>query len=156
MMTFPGIIDTTQMPSYWLGERSHPEQKSIDDDDPPPPPPHPPPPPLLTAALVVTEKLEVTHPIVSAVLLVVELAGDDTSLTTIVSPEFVVPVSVVKAALLMLYSPPTIDMIEAPVIPETVIGVDIYCVESSAAVTLEKVNRAGVVSAARANAKSES
>jgi hypothetical protein len=153
VMTFPGIVDATQIPSYWLGERSHPEQKSI--DDPPPPPPHPPP-PLLAAALVVTVYVPATQPIVSIALLAVEFAGDDTSLTTIISPELVVPVRVVNGVLLILYSPPTIEMIEDPVIPETVVGTDVYCVESSAPATAEKLNAVGVVSAGRRNAKSES
>jgi hypothetical protein len=47
-------------------------------------------------------------------------------------------------------------MIEDPVIPETVIGADVCCVESSAPATAEKLNAVGVVSAGRRNAKSES
>jgi hypothetical protein len=155
VMILPGGVVATQIPSYWLGERSHPGQKSIDDPPPPPGPP-PPPPPLLAVDLVVVTKVPITHPIISVALLEVEYDGDDTSLTTIVSPEFVVPVSVVKAALLILYSPPTIEIVDAAVIPKTVIGADVYGVESSALVTAEKLNASGIVSVGGANAKSES
>lgn len=97
-----------------------------------------------------------THPIVRLELLLVELIGDETNLMMIVSPELVVPVRVVNGALLMLYSPPTIETIDCEVIPEIVTGLDRYVVESSAPTILEKLNISGVVSAGIANAKSES
>ena len=119
-------------------------------------PPPPPPPPLLAAALVVTIYVLTTHPTVSVALLAVEFAGDDTSLTTIVSPELVVPVRVVNGVLLILYSPPTTETTACALIPDIVIGLDMYAVESSAPATAEKLNTVGVVSAGRRNAKSES
>ncbi len=123
-ITFPGGIDATQIPSNWLGERSHPGQKSI--DAPPPPPPPPPPPQLLAAALVVTVYVPATQPTVSVALLAVEFAGDDTSLTAIVSPELVVPVRVVNEALLILYSPPTTETTACALIPDMMTGLDVY------------------------------
>ena len=89
-------------------------------------------------------------------LVSVEFTAEDVALTTIVSHEEAVPLSVVNAALLILYAPPTIETTDCPVIPDIVIGLDTYTVESSVFATPEKVKLSGVVSAAIANAKSES
>lgn len=97
-----------------------------------------------------------THPTVSIALVAVEFTADEVVLTLIVSHEFVVPVSVVNAALLMLYAPPTIETTACPPIPEIVTGLDIYTVESSVFVTPEKLKLSGVTSAGAAKAKRDS
>lgn len=97
-----------------------------------------------------------THPTVRIAFVVVEFTADDVALTMIVSPELVVPVRVVNGVLLILYSPPTTETTACALMPDMVTGLDVYTVESSAAVTPEKVNAVGVVSAGRRNAKSES
>lgn len=86
-------------------------------------------------------------------LVVVEFSADDVALTTIVSHEFVVPVAVMNVALLTLYSPPTIEMVVCPPIPEIVTGLEIYTVDSSLFVTPEKMKLSGITSpnAAKAN-----
>lgn len=129
MMLLP-VPDALHLLSVRLGDRSHPGQKSIDDPPPPPPPHHhpppPPPPPPPTAAFVVIVNGADTHPTVSVVVVVVEFTADDVALTMIVSPELVVPVSVVNGVLLMLYSPPTTETTACALIPDMVTGLDAY------------------------------
>ncbi len=93
-----------------------------------------------------------THPTVSMAVVAVEFTPDDVVLTTMISHEFVVPVAAVNAAPLRLYSPPTIEMVVCPPIPEIVTGFEIYTVESSVFVTPEKLKLSGVTSPSTAKA----
>lgn len=94
-----------------------------------------------------------THPIVNVALVLVDAEEDDVTRNSTVSQELTAPVTVVKGPLLMLYSPPMMESAVCPVIPETVIGLDTYRVESVAPVTPEKLNASGITSAGTANAK---
>ena len=97
-----------------------------------------------------------THPTVRVALLVAEFKTDDTTRKTTVSHRFIAPVSVVNCALFILYSPPTTETAVCPPIPEMTTELDIYAVESSALVTLEKLNVLGITSPGTANANRES
>ena len=125
MTTLLPVPEMVHLPSEKLGERSHPGQKSMEDPPPPHHPPPPPPPPP-TAAFVVIVNGADTHPTVSVVVVVVEFTADDVALTMIVSPELVVPVSVVNGVLLILYSPPTTDTTACALIPDMATGLDVY------------------------------
>lgn len=121
-----------------------------------PPPPPPLPPLVLEAALVVSVNVLDIHPIVRVVLVFVEYEGDEVALSTIVLHELIDPGTIVNASPLMLYSPPTTETEDGPLIPVMVTAFEICWVDSSVPVRGEKLNTFGVVSAGSANAKRDS
>ena len=76
---------------------------------PPPPPPHHPPPHV--AAFVVILNAAEDEPTVSITFTVLEFTAEDVHLTLTLSPGFTIPVAVVNAPPLILYSPPDTDTI---------------------------------------------
>ncbi len=69
------------------------------------------------------------------------------------SHELAVPLAVVNTPLLMLYSPPLIEIIAGALVPARTIALDVYRVDSSALVTAVKLNALGIVSAGIAKPK---
>ena len=90
-----------------------------------PPPPPPLPPLVLEAALVVSVNVLDIHPIVRVVLVFVEYEGDEVALSTIVLHELIDPGTIVNASPLMLYSPPTTETEDGPLIPVMVTAFEI-------------------------------
>jgi len=80
---------------------------------------------------VVTLKVSDTPPIVSIAFVVVELLPDEVSRTVTVSLLLTVPLELVYDPVLILYSPPVIDMIAAVLMPVTVIVFDVITVLSA-------------------------
>ncbi len=151
------VLLTLHVPSEKLGDLSPVGQisRGLELPPPPPPPPHPIVPVFIATFVVVLNIVE-NPPTVRIALFVVELDEDEVVLTLIMSQELVVPLIAVKEALFMLYSPPTIDTTTCPLIPNTVIGLDIYGVDNSVFDTPEKLKLSGTVSPATAKAKRES
>ena len=80
---------------------------------------------------VVTLKVSDTPPIVSIAFVVVELLPDEVCRTVTVSLLLTVPQELVYDPVLILYSPPVIDMIAAVLMPVTVIVFDVITVLSA-------------------------
>ncbi len=94
-----------------------------------------------------------THPIVRVVFVLVEKPAADVACSVTISHALTDPATVVNVPPLILYAPPTTEMAVGPVIPETVMGLDVYTVESSVPVIAVKLKAFGTVSAGAAKAK---
>ena len=79
----------------------------------------------VVAECVVTLKVSDTVPTVSVALFVVEQSVDEVFLTLTVLPLLTVPPALVKAAPLMEYVPPTIEMFVAEPRPDIVMALDV-------------------------------